>query len=87
MQSIKEGQAYNLRTFAHYYKGRVKSVSFTDVVLTNASTIFEEGSAATMYAKDGKPAQEEHFPPHLEIVINAGHIVAAIPFSGKLNGE
>jgi len=87
MQSVKVGEKYLFRTFAHYYKGRVQSVSFTDIVLTNCSTVYEEGPLEQAFGKEGQTANEEHFPPAFEVVLNAAHVVAAIPYMGRLHGE
>lgn len=85
MMSLKIGSNYVLRTLSLYYKGTVKAVTDTDVVLVNCSTVYNEGPLATAYNIGGHVDNEERHPiAEDEVPINIDHIQAAIPFHGEL---
>src|SRR5262245_11886967 len=79
MQSLNVGRAYLIRTFQHSYVGRVKSVSFTDVVLTEAAII--PTYSVTRYHEVLRTGHLQIVDPLPgEVIVSAGVIIDAIPW-------
>jgi hypothetical protein len=61
MIPITEGKAYFFKTFAHYYLGRVRSLTPTHAIIDEASEVYETGPLSTFFG-EGKPKFCERLP-------------------------
>lgn len=84
MQTLQVGSCYLIRTVTHYYTGRVKSVSFTDVVLGEAAWIPDTGRYHECL-RTGTLAEVEPYPD--EVIVAAGAIVDAAKWDHPLPRE
>ena len=86
MLALKVGQAYLIRTFQRSYTGRVKAVSFTEVVLEEAAIIPSYGVLSYHETlRSGDLREVDPLPG--EIIISTGVIIDAVPWAHKLPRE
>jgi hypothetical protein len=81
MQSLKVGEAYLIRTVTHYYTGRVKAVSTTDITLGEAAWIPDTGRYHEAL-KTGHLNRVEPYPD--EVIVATGAIVDAAIWGHEL---
>ena len=84
MQSLKIGVCYLIRTVTHYYTGRIKSVSPTDVVLQDAAWIPDTGRYSDAL-RTGTLAEVEPYPN--EVIISCAAVVDAAEWKHPLPRE
>ena len=84
MQSLRVGECYLIRTTTYTYTGRVRSVSFTDVVLGEAAWIPETGSYHGAL-RTGNLNSVEPYPD--EVILATAVIVDAARWDHKLPRE
>ncbi len=84
MQSLKIGQGYLIRTTEGPYTGRVRSVSFTDVVLSEAASV-SLGPPLHEVLRTGNLPRVDPFPD--EVTISAAIIIDATPWQHELPRE
>lgn len=84
MQSMKIGECYLIRTVTHYYTGRVKSMSPSDVVLEDAAWIPDTGRYSEALQTGGL-AEVEPYPD--EVIVSMGAIVDATVWKHPLPRE
>jgi hypothetical protein len=84
MQSLRVGECYLIRTTAYTYTGRVRSVSFTDVVLGEAAWIPATGGYHEAL-RTGNLAAVEPYPD--EVILSTAAIVDAARWEHKLPRE
>ena len=84
MQSLKIGESYLIRTVTHYYTGRVKSISPSDVVLEEAAWIPDTGRYSEAL-QTGSLAEVEPYPN--EVIVSMGAIVDAAVWKHPLPRE
>ena len=81
MSSIKVGDNYLIQTVTFYYVGKVKSVNFAEIVLSEASCVFDTGRLHDCL-RDG--AFNEVEPLLDDIVIQMGSVGASTKWRHKL---
>lgn len=81
MQSLKVGTCYLIRTVTHYYTGRVKSLTTTDVVLEKAAWIPDTGRYHEALSH-GNLREVEPYPN--EVIVSLAAIVDAAPWDHPL---
>jgi hypothetical protein len=84
MQALRVGECYLIRTVTHYYTGRVKSVSFTEVVLGEAAWIPDTGRYHEAL-RTGSLAEVEPYPD--EVIVATAAIVDAARWDHPLPRE
>jgi hypothetical protein len=85
MQSLRVGQCYLLRTTRHgCYTGRVKAVSFTDVVLSEAAWLPDQDSVGDAL-RTGQLEIVDPFPD--EVIISTAILIDAAPWPHPLPRE
>jgi hypothetical protein len=81
MQSLKIGQNYLIRTMEGSYTGRVKAVTFTDVVLGEAASVRYLPPLHEVF-RTGNFLMVDPFPD--EVTISAAVIIDAAPWPNTL---
>jgi hypothetical protein len=84
MMALEVGKPYLIRTVTHYYTGKVKSVTFTNIVLEDAAWIPDTGRFSECL-RSGNLQEVEPYPG--ECIINAAAVVDACLWSHKLPRE
>ncbi len=84
MQSLKVGECYLFHAGGRHYTGRVKSVSFTDVVLERAALLPYYGNYHDLL-RTGNPPNVDPLPD--EIILSTAAVVDAIPWKHPLPRE
>jgi hypothetical protein len=84
MQSLKVGQSYLLRSSTYSYIGRVKSVSFTDVVLEEAAVVHYPLHHHDML-RTGELTFVDPYPG--EVIVATGAIIDAVAWPHPLPRE
>jgi hypothetical protein len=84
MMALEVGQAYLIRTVTHYYTGKVKYVSFTNIILEEAAWIPDTGRFSECL-RTGNLQEVEPYPG--ECIINAAAVVDACRWNHKLPRE
>jgi hypothetical protein len=84
MQSLKVGQCYLISTTHAWYTGRVKSVSFTDVVLQDAACV-SHPQVRHETLTTGELAVVDPYPD--EVILATGSIIEAALWNHPLPRE
>ena len=77
------GENYFLRTVTHHFTGRLEAVHATELVLSSAAWIADDGRFADAL-KNGEFNEVEPFPDRALVIIGRGSIVDAVIFTAKL---
>ena len=77
------GENYFLRTVTHHFTGKLVAVHATEIVLTQAAWIADDGRFADA-VKEGKFNEVEPFPSDAEVIINRASLVDALKVAFKL---
>ena len=83
MLSLTVGEPYFVTTVTKYYTGRVKSLSFGELVLVDAAWIPDTGRLSD-FLRTGKANEVEPYPDEQPVHLSMGIIVEATPFAHKL---
>ena len=83
MLSLTVGDPYSVTTVTKYYTGRVKSLSFGELVLVDAAWIPDTGRLSD-FLRTGKANEVEPYPDEQPVHLSMGIIVEATPFAHKL---
>jgi hypothetical protein len=81
MQSLQVGECYLIRTVTHYYTGRLKSLTTTDLVLEEAAWIPDTGRYSVAL-QTGQLLEVEPYPN--EVIVSLAAIVDAARWSHPL---
>lgn len=73
------GKNYFIRTVTHHYTGLLISVTDSDIVLTDAAWIADDGRFKQAIA-EGKFSEIEPYPDNLPVLINRGSLIDACEF-------
>ena len=82
--SLKVGTSYIVRTVTYHYTGKLKAVTDSDIVLSDAAWISDSGRWATAL-KDGTLSEVEPYPG--ECIISRAAIVDASVWAHQLPRE
>jgi hypothetical protein len=78
------GKAYFIRTVTHYYTGKLRALTDSEIVLSDAAWIADTGRFSEAL-KTGKLSEVEPFPD--EVVISRGAFVDACEWTHPLPRE
>lgn len=79
--SIAVGEPVLIRTVTHYFTGRVRAVTASDIVLDDAAWIADTGRFADAL-KTGKLNEVEPYPSH--VIISRGGVIDITPWEHDL---
>jgi len=77
------GENYFLRTVTHHFTGKLVAVHASEIVLTQAAWIADDGRFADA-VKDGEFNEVEPFPTDAEVIVNRASLVDALKITFKL---
>ena len=83
MLSVTVGEPYFVTTVTKYYTGRVKSVSFGELVLEDAAWIPDTGRLSD-FLRTGMANEVEPYPDEQPVHLSMGVVVEATPFRHEL---
>jgi hypothetical protein len=77
------GENYFIRTVTHHFTGKLVAVHASEIVLTQAAWIADDGRFADA-VKDGKFNEVEPFPTGAEVIVNRASLVDALKITFEL---
>lgn len=77
------GKSYFIRTVTHHFTGRLVKVMPTELVLTDAAWIADDGRFSGAVAK-GTFSEVEPFPDGAEVILNRMALIDAVQFTPAL---
>ena len=77
------GKNYFLRTVTHHFTGKLVAVHASEIVLTQAAWIADDGRFADAVAK-GTFSEVEPFPADAEVIVNRASLVDAVKVTFQL---
>jgi hypothetical protein len=77
------GENYFLRTVTHHFTGKLEAVHATELVLSSAAWIADDGRFADA-VKEGKFSEVEPFPADALVIVNRASLVDATKITFKL---